>query len=106
MRTRLVTTELAELEYYRGLLIHAGERVHDDIAGIAARWLPRSARILDYGAAAGAFSLRLADMGYQVEATDVDAEKWGVPDIPFHPSTGTAIPDALRPRRFGRSCFL
>jgi SAM-dependent methyltransferase len=78
--------------------------VHDDLASVAQRWFPAGAHVLDYGAGAGAFAQRLADLGYTVEATDVDPAKWAAPNIPFHIAEGSGVPQAFRGRTFDGVC--
>ena len=60
-------------EHYKGMVIRADLGLHEQIAGQIARHLPGGGKVLDLGAGQGALSARLADMGYQVTAADVDA---------------------------------
>lgn len=83
MRNWLITTERKQLEYYKGMLIHADTGVHEQAAALFERYVSRGAHVLDVGAGAGAFSQRLADMGYAVTALDVDPEKWLPKEFPF-----------------------
>lgn len=83
MRNWLINTEPKQLEYYKGILIHADTGMHEQAAALVAHYVPSGARVLDVGAGAGAFSQRLADAGYAVTALDVDPEKWLPPEIPF-----------------------
>jgi SAM-dependent methyltransferase len=83
MRNWLINTERKQLEYYKGLLIHADTGVHDQAAALFQQYVPAGAKVLDVGAGAGAFSQRLADIGYVVTALDIDPEKWALSAIPF-----------------------
>jgi 2-polyprenyl-3-methyl-5-hydroxy-6-metoxy-1,4-benzoquinol methylase len=83
MRNWLINTKPKELEYYKGMLIHADTGVHEQAAALFARYVKTGACVLDVGAGAGAFSQRLADAGYAVTALDVDPDKWLPKEIPF-----------------------
>ena len=83
MRNWLINTESKELQYYKGILIHADTGVHEDAAAFFTKYVPTSAKVLDVGAGAGAFSQRLTDLGYNVTALDSDPEKWIPTEIPF-----------------------
>jgi SAM-dependent methyltransferase len=83
VRNWLINTENKDLEYYKGILIHADTGVHEQAATLFSKYVPNAARVLDVGAGAGAFSQRLKDLGYAVTALDSDPEKWIPPDITF-----------------------
>lgn len=83
MRNWLINTDPKPLEYYNGILIHADTGVHAEAAEILRQNVPSGATVLDVGAGAGAFSQRLADHGYKVNALDVDPDKWMAYEIPF-----------------------
>jgi 2-polyprenyl-3-methyl-5-hydroxy-6-metoxy-1,4-benzoquinol methylase len=83
VRNWLVNTESTAVEQYREATIHAHPGLHQELAEIFARHVSVGAHVLDVGAGAGAFSLRLRDLGYEVEALDVDPSKWTASDIPF-----------------------
>ena len=83
MRNRLINTEPKQFEYYKGIQIHADMGVHEEAAALVKKYFPPGTTVLDVGAGAGAFSQRLADLGYSVTALDVDPEKWIPKDIPF-----------------------
>lgn len=83
MQTRLFTTEPKSLEYYKGLLIHADRGLHDQVLAVVKKHVPPASCVLDLGAGAGAFSLRLHENGYRVTGLDVNPSEWAVPDVPF-----------------------
>ena len=83
MRNRLINTKPKEFEYYKGIQIHADTGVHEQAAELIKKYFPAGTTVLDVGAGAGAFSQRLADLGYSVTALDVDPDKWIPKDIPF-----------------------
>ncbi len=72
------------VERYRGLPIHAVPGLHAAAAGLLGGVLAPEARVLDLAAGTGAFSLRLADLGYRVTAADLVEERFQPRDtIPF-----------------------
>lgn len=83
MHNWLITTKPKQLDYYKGVLIHADQGMHDQAAALFQQYVPSRARVLDVGAGAGAFSQRLCDIGYAVTALDVDPDKWLPREIPF-----------------------
>lgn len=83
MPSWLLTTRAKQLEYYRGILIHADTGLHDQAAALFRQYVPVGSTVLDVGAGAGALSQRLSDLGYAVTALDVDPAKWVPKDIPF-----------------------
>jgi SAM-dependent methyltransferase len=83
VRNRLINTEPKQFEYYKGIQIHADTGVHEQASELIKKYFPAGTTVLDVGAGAGAFSQRLADLGYSVTALDVDPEKWIPKDIPF-----------------------
>jgi len=60
-------------EYYKGMIIRADLGLHEQIAGRIRHYLSNGGKVLDLGAGQGALSARLADLGYQVTAADMDA---------------------------------
>jgi 2-polyprenyl-3-methyl-5-hydroxy-6-metoxy-1,4-benzoquinol methylase len=83
VRNWLINTEGKDLQYYKGILIHADTGVHEEAAALFMKYVTTNAKVLDVGAGAGAFSQRLTDLGYSVTALDADPEKWIPTDIPF-----------------------
>lgn len=55
---------------YRGIPMLCEEGLHELLGGVAQAELPPGARVLDVGCGQGALSLRLADLGFQVDACD------------------------------------
>lgn len=67
---------------YRGIKIHAIPSLHEEcMAQIEALRLPRNARVLDLGAGEGAFSQRLVDAGFDVNAVELDPGRFRL-DVP------------------------
>ena len=74
-------TNVGESEY-RGIKIHAIPSLHEEcMAQIEALRLPRNARVLDLGAGEGAFSQRLVDAGFDVNAVELDPGRFRL-DVP------------------------
>ena len=84
MRNWLVNTQAKEPGYYKGILIHADLGVHEQAAELFQRYVSPGFTVLDIGAGAGAFSLRLQDLGYQIAALDVYADEFVPQDIPIY----------------------
>lgn len=61
---------------YQGLPIHALPGLHEFTFACAQRFLPAGAAVLDLAAGSGAMSLRLAEGGYRVTATDYVSENF------------------------------
>jgi 2-polyprenyl-3-methyl-5-hydroxy-6-metoxy-1,4-benzoquinol methylase len=83
MRTRFLTTEAKEVEYYRDIRIHADTGMHEQAFDLVVKYATRGGSVLDVGAGAGALAQRLADAGFRVTGLDVDPLKWIPKDIPF-----------------------
>jgi len=68
-------------ESYKGIPIYAEPGLHEAIFNAISVYLPPS-KVLELGAGAGAFAMRLADHGYDVIASDLDSGRFHV-DLPF-----------------------
>lgn len=73
--------------HYRELAIHALPGLHEYAFEQFSRHCPQGASVLELAAGSGAMSLRLADAGYRVTATDYVAENFRLHEtIPFFAS--------------------
>lgn len=107
MRTKWVSTEPKQLEYYDAILIHADSGLHEQVTDRLSRYLPKGAAVLDMGAGSGALSKRLADLGYQVLALDVEQERFQPQGIEFrHLDLELGVAESLAGRRFDAICSL
>lgn len=72
---------------YAGLPVMAdGLDVHEAAMDLLKRHAPTTARVADVGAGSGAFTQRMIDNGYRnVEAIEVNAKAFRVPNVPVHP---------------------
>ncbi len=57
---------------YKGILMRANPKLHDESYDLLSKCLKVGNSVVDVGAGQGAFSLRMNDAGYQVLAVDVD----------------------------------
>ena len=73
--------DLGNRSQYRGMQIHAARGLHERCAEIVCKYIPRGSRTLDIAAGSGAFIQRLLDLGYQVQANDLDHVEWSVPGV-------------------------
>jgi 2-polyprenyl-3-methyl-5-hydroxy-6-metoxy-1,4-benzoquinol methylase len=64
-------------------LIHADEKLHSDAIKMFQKYVIKASTVIDIGAGAGAFSLRLHDNGYIVTALDVSSNEWSLNQIEF-----------------------
>lgn len=70
-------------EQYEGKKIMTDPGVHSAVAEEIKKRVEKNASILDIGAGAGAFSLRLSRIGYNVHAVDVEDSVFDVPAVSF-----------------------
>lgn len=69
---------------YKGLQAHSRAGLHAHAAGLVRKHVPTTASVLDMAAGSGAFALRLADLGYNMRATDYVESNFRIPaQIPF-----------------------
>lgn len=83
MRNWLISTEKKQTEYYDGIEIHADIGLHEQAFEFFTKYVEKGTKVLDIGAGAGAFSKRLYNNGYNVEAIDVETFEWIPKEIPF-----------------------
>lgn len=82
----LTQEEVGKGGYYGGLPIHADSvEVHERALELLEAYCPAPVRILDVGAGPGAFSKRLVDRGYHVEAIEIRPDAFLVPNVPVYP---------------------
>lgn len=68
---------------YKGLPIYAAPGLHEAATDMLVAAVAGDARVLEFGAGSGAMSLRLADLGFRVTASDLFAESFKPVDVPF-----------------------
>lgn len=74
----------AGLNNYKGLPIHAAPGLHEYVTDVIQKYLKKGATIIDLAAGSGALSLRLMDLGYQVEAADYCSDNFRIKGLmPF-----------------------
>lgn len=83
MQNPLITTQPKSVGYYKGLLIHADPALHEQMLEVFRQYVPEGSSVLDLGAGAGAFSLRLHDNGYRVTGLDACRDEWTLEHVPF-----------------------
>ncbi len=71
------------LRAYKGLPIYAAPGLHEAAAAMLGTAVASDARVLEFGAGSGAMSLRLADLGFAVTASDLFAESFQPTQVPF-----------------------
>ncbi len=85
MKAKFLSFEKRKPSYYKGLLVKADHRLHEQVAKRLACLQPAPAKVLDFGAGEGALSWRLAEAGYEVTAVDIDANLFRCPKADFVP---------------------
>ena len=71
-------------EVFEGRVVMTDPGVHAPVAEALAQRLPKDARILEIGAGAGAFTLRLHRMGFQhIHAVDIDDQHFDIDEVTF-----------------------
>lgn len=68
---------------YKGLPIYAAPGLHEAAAEMLVGAVAGESRVLEFGAGSGAMSLRLADLGFRVTASDLFPESFKPSDVPF-----------------------
>lgn len=68
---------------YKGLPIYAAPGLHEAAALMLGDALSGNAHVLEFGAGSGAMSLRLADMGFEITASDLFPESFKPTHLPF-----------------------
>jgi SAM-dependent methyltransferase len=68
---------------YKGLPIYAAPGLHEAASTLLGGAVAPGSRVLEFGAGSGAMSLRLADAGYAVTASDLFRESFKPDHIPF-----------------------
>lgn len=83
MSTQLVSFSRPKRDVFEQIPAMTDPGVHAAVADEISERVPTGARVLDVGAGAGAFSLRLHRAGYRVDAVDVDDARFHLPDVRF-----------------------
>lgn len=68
---------------YKGIPIHAAKGLHEACFELVKGRIPPGSYCLDIAGGSGAFSQRLLDAGYRVQANDVDASSWMAAGVPI-----------------------
>lgn len=77
MTSKVVTVNDLDESTYRGLTIHAIPSLHElCMSVIELLSLPASSRVLDLGAGEGAFTIRLAERGFDVSAAELEESRF------------------------------
>src|SRR6185437_7241343 len=61
---------------YKGLEIIALPKIHEFVANLVGRYVPKGAAVLDLGAGSGAMCLRLQDLGFKAAGGDIVSENF------------------------------
>jgi len=83
MKNFLSFKPLSKPENYKGIGVMAVAGIHEALAQTLARAVPPGSRVADLGCGAGAFSQRLADMGFDVLSVDENNEGVFQAQTPF-----------------------
>jgi SAM-dependent methyltransferase len=83
MGNSMFMTGLAKAQFYRGILMRANPKLHQEVMAVISSKIPKPASIVDLGAGQGAFSLRLSDNGYDVLAVDNNPADFKAVQVPF-----------------------
>jgi len=70
--------------HYEGIPIHAAAGLHERCFERVSEVCPPGSRCLTLAAGSGAFSQRLSDAGYDVEAVDFDPSNWMAKGVALH----------------------
>jgi 2-polyprenyl-3-methyl-5-hydroxy-6-metoxy-1,4-benzoquinol methylase len=106
VKNRFINTEPDEIERFDGHVIHARAGVHGELERLLRSAVPPPARVVDVGAGAGAFSVRLAAGGYDVTACDIDPSKWSAAPIAFYAVDATRGLASQLPAPFDAACCI
>lgn len=69
---------------YKGIPVHALEGLHERVAQLVERYIPRGAQLAELAAGGGALTLRLNELGYRVTACDYVSENFRLhAEVPF-----------------------
>lgn len=86
---------------YKGLPICSARGLHEGCFALLSRHLAPPAACLELGAGSGAFSQRLVDAGYTVQAHDLDASRFAARSIPLWThDLNQPVPEGLRGKTY------
>jgi 2-polyprenyl-3-methyl-5-hydroxy-6-metoxy-1,4-benzoquinol methylase len=98
----MLTHKTNDTEYkYQGIPIHAAMGLHEKCMDIVRQSFCPGCSILDIAAGSGAFTQRLLNSGYEVQANDVDHTTWAVPALlPWKLDLNQDIPTSYSDHKF------